>query len=106
MALPSSSSPPGASPSGSDAPLRRRPARVLTLMAAGFLLLDAALLGLAGWWSGRPGLLALGALCVAGAVGVFALRRRYLARLDEIARARQALQREAATLARALRPPR
>jgi hypothetical protein len=72
-------------------------------MAAGFLLLDGALLGLVGWWDGRPGLLIAAGLLAAGAVGVVLLRRRYLTRLDEIAAARAALRREAAALARSLR---
>jgi hypothetical protein len=76
---------------------------LLTVVAAGFLLLDAVLLAAAGWWAGRPGLLILGAVCAAGAAGVVTMHRRYLARLDEIAGARAALEREAAALARALR---
>jgi hypothetical protein len=76
---------------------------VLTLLAAGFLLLDAVLLAGAGWWGDRPVLLIVGGVFAAGAAGVVGLRRRYLARLDEIAVARDALKREAAALARSLR---
>jgi hypothetical protein len=48
-------------------------------------------------------LLILALVFAAGAVGVVGLRRRYLARLDEIERARAELRREAAALARSLR---
>jgi hypothetical protein len=86
-----------------SAPARRRPARLITLLAAGFLLLDAVLLGAVGWWDRRPGFLIAAAVLAAGAAGVVLLRRRYLAQLDEIARARAVLRQEAAELARALR---
>jgi hypothetical protein len=76
---------------------------VLTLLAAGFLLLDAVLLAAAGWWGHRPILIVVGGVFAAGAIGVVALRRRYLARLDQITAAREALKREAAALARSLR---
>jgi hypothetical protein len=76
---------------------------VLTLLAAGFLLLDAVLLAGAGWWGGRPVLLIVGGAFAAGAAGVVWLRRRYLERLDQITVARDALKREAAALARSLR---
>jgi hypothetical protein len=76
---------------------------VLTLLAAGFLLLDAVLLAVAGWWADRLFLLIVGAAFAAGAAGVVGLRRRYLTRLDEIARARDALKRAAAALARSVR---
>jgi hypothetical protein len=78
---------------------------VLTLLAAGFLLLDGGLLALVGWWDRRPGLLILAGVFAAAALGVVALRRRYLARLAEIAAARAALKREAAALARSLHRP-
>jgi hypothetical protein len=60
-------------------------------------------LAVAGWWGRRPGLLLVALAFVAAALGVIALRRRYLARLDEIERARAALRRDAAALARSLR---
>ncbi|HET7040295.1 MAG TPA: hypothetical protein VFH97_10450, partial [Gemmatimonadales bacterium] len=61
------------------------------------------LLAASGWWGRRPGLLLLALGFAAGALGVIGLRRRYLARLDEIERARAALRHEAAALARTLR---
>ena len=76
---------------------------MLTLLAAGFLALDAVLLVLAGVWSSRPILAAWGVLLGAGAVWVVVLRRRYLARLEELARARESLKRELGELARAVR---
>jgi hypothetical protein len=106
MAPRSSSSPPVAVPSADGgAPRRRRPALLLTIVASGFLLLDALLLGLAGWYGHRPVLLLLAGLCVAAVGGVVAVRRRYLSHLAEVADARAALKREAAALARTLRPP-
>jgi hypothetical protein len=66
----------------------------MTVAAVGFLLLDAVLLGVAAVWGGRPGLLAWSAAFVLLAVGVVVLRRRYLRRLEEIARARARLRQE------------
>jgi hypothetical protein len=72
------------------------------VFAVGFLLLDAVLLGLVGWWDDRPGLLIASGMFMAAAGGVVALRRHYLRRLNEIAAERAALRQEAASLARAL----
>lgn len=67
-------------------------------MAVGFLLLDAALLGIAAVWGGRPALLGWSTAFVGLAAGVLLLRRRYAQRLDEIAQARERLRRELRTL--------
>jgi hypothetical protein len=80
---------------------------VLTLLAAGFLALDAVLLVLAAVWSSRPILAVWGAMLGVGAAWVVVLRRRYLVRLDELAQARESLKRELGDLARAVpRAPR
>jgi prepilin signal peptidase PulO-like enzyme (type II secretory pathway) len=81
----------------------RRPARTITVLAAGLLALDAVLLGLAGLWSARLGLLVWGALFGAGAIGVLVLRRRYVKRLEELDDARRALRGELGDLAKTLR---
>ncbi|GBD31270.1 MAG: hypothetical protein KatS3mg081_0972 [Gemmatimonadales bacterium] len=62
--------------------------------AVGFLLLDAVLLVLAGWWSGRAGLVVWGAVFFLGAVGVVVVWRRYLAHLGELEAARRAARKE------------
>jgi len=98
MAPPSSFSPPGGTRFASSP---RRPGRVITVLAVGFLVLDGLLLGLAGLWGGRPGLLVWGLGFGVAAVGVLWLRRRYLHRLAEVDRARDALRREL----RAVVPP-
>jgi membrane protein implicated in regulation of membrane protease activity len=81
----------------------RRPARALTTLAAGLLVLDAVLLVLAGLWSARPWLIAWGVLFGAGAIAVLVLRRRYVKRLEELADARNALRGELGDLAKTLR---
>jgi len=80
----------------------RRPARALTVFAAGFLLLDAVLLGLAGIWFSRPLLIVWGVVFAGGAVGVVMLWRRYLVQLDQLEDARRALRAEAQRISRAL----
>jgi hypothetical protein len=64
------------------------------VVAVGFLLLDAALLGAAGVWTARPGLIGSGAAFVLAAGGVILLRRRHVRSLAEIARARALLHQE------------
>ena len=85
---------------------RRTPARSLTIFAAGFLLLDAILLVLAGIWSSRPGLIVWGVIFAAGSVGVVLLWRRYLVQLDELDEARSALRQEVQRLSRAVQDAR
>jgi len=63
-------------------------------LAVGFLLLDAALLGVAGIWDGRPLLLGASVLCLVLVVIVLGLRRRYVRQLADIRRARAALRQE------------
>jgi hypothetical protein len=62
----------------------RRPSRVITTLAAGFLALDGVLLVLAGLWSERIGLMVWGVVFGAGAVAVVFYWRRYLRRLREL----------------------
>jgi len=77
--------------------------RALTYLAVGFLLLDGVLLGLAGLWSHRPGLIAGGVLCGALAGGVLLLWRRQRRLLAEMADARRAVSAEARALRELLR---
>lgn len=64
------------------------------MLAIGFLLLDAVLLGAVAVWDARPGLFAWSGVFVVLAAGTLVLRRRYVRSLEEIARARDALRRE------------
>lgn len=77
--------------------------RALTMLAVGFLALDAVLLGLTGWWTRRWGLVAIGGALLVAAWGVLALWRRQRDRLLEIAAARAALSSEARNLRALLR---
>lgn len=67
---------------------------MVTVLAVGFLLLDAALLGAAGLWDHRPVLLVGAGACLALAGAVLVLRRRYARTLREIAAARARLREE------------
>ena len=80
----------------------RRSGRALMIFAAGFLLLDAVLLAMAGVWLARPALLVWGVLLAAGAVGVTLLWRRYLVQLGELDEARAALRREIRRISRTI----
>lgn len=82
--------------------MRRRSGRSLTILAAGFLLLDAVLLALLGIWTSRPGLVAWGIVFGVGAVGVVIMWRHYLRRLGELDDARHALRREIGRLSDAI----
>jgi hypothetical protein len=78
---------------------RAHPAsRPLTLLAFGFLLIDAVLLTLAGLWSQRGALLVLGAVFGLAAVGVLVYWRAHQKRLAEIDEARRKLKAEAEAL--------
>jgi hypothetical protein len=70
------------------------PGRAVTVVAVGFLLLDAVLLAAAGVWTDRPALIGWGAAFVLAAGGVIVLRRRHARSLAEIARARALLRQE------------
>ena len=76
------------------------------IFAAGFLLLDAVLLALAGVWLARPALLVWGVLFAAGGVGVTLLWRRYLVRLGELDEARAALRLEIRRISRTIQDAR
>jgi hypothetical protein len=74
---------------------RAHPAsRPLTLLAFGFLLIDAVLLTLAGLWSQRGALLVLGAVFALAAAGVLVYWRAHQKRLAEIAEAQRELKAE------------
>ncbi len=73
---------------------RRRPARTVTFVAVGFLALDAALLILAGTWSGRIGLVLLGIVMAAAAIAVVLYWRRYLRQLRALSAGLEARFRE------------
>jgi uncharacterized membrane protein YqjE len=67
---------------------------VVTVLAVGFLLLDAVLLASVAVWDGRPWFFAWSLVFVALAAVVIHLRRRYVRTLDEIRRAREQLKRD------------
>ncbi|MEO8031144.1 MAG: hypothetical protein ABJC74_06410 [Gemmatimonadota bacterium] len=71
-----------------------RGGRGLTILAVGFLALDAVLLALAGLKTNRWSLLVTAAVFLLMAWGVTVLWRRQLSRLDELGRARAALKDE------------
>lgn len=77
--------------------------RMLIVVAVGVLVLDAALLAGAGYWTGRPWLMAAGAGLALLAVGVMASWRLHLRRLSEIDTARADLAAEARELGRITR---
>ncbi|HEX9727796.1 MAG TPA: hypothetical protein VGA37_04775 [Gemmatimonadales bacterium] len=81
----------------------RRAGRTVTVLAVGFLGLDAVLLALAGLWSDRPILLVWASAFGAAAVGVFGLWRRYLMHLSELDQARAALRKEIRHISRAIK---
>lgn len=84
------------------------PGRAVTIAAAGFLLLDAALLAWAGLDLHRPTLVVVAVVFAAGAVAVAAGWRRYRRILTELDAARREMRRETeelrALLARHSRP--
>ncbi len=63
------------------APAGNRPGRTITVVAVGFLVLDGALLALAGMWLRRVGLVLWGVGFGAAAVAVVFYWRRYLGQL-------------------------
>jgi uncharacterized membrane protein YccC len=81
-------------------PIEQGHGRVITIIAVGFLELDGVLLGLAGLWRGKWGLLATGAgLALAGGF-VLLYWHRHRKRLEEIAAARLEVGGEAQALQR------
>ena len=77
--------------------------RWLTILAAGFLAFDGAALLALGAWSGRTGLLVVGAVLFVSSGMMLLLWRRHLHRLDEIGEARRELRDEAEELRRLLK---
>lgn len=80
-----------------------RGGRGLTILAVGFLALDALLLGWSGWWTGRMELLLIGGVLLLAAAGVLLLWRRQRRRLTEIASEQAALKNEVSDLRALLR---
>jgi hypothetical protein len=76
--------------------------RGFTLLAAGLLGFDGALLAGIGLWSGRWGLVVAGGVLLLASALVPAFGRRQRRRLDEIAVARQELRDETEALRRIL----
>jgi membrane protein implicated in regulation of membrane protease activity len=74
----------------------------LTLLAAGLLGFDGALLAGLGIWSGRWALIVAGAVLLLSSLLVLAYGRRQQRRLQEIAAARRELRAEAEELRRLL----
>ena len=72
--------------------------RPLTLLAFGFLAIDAVLLMLAGLWSDRVVLVILGVVFAVAAMGVLLYWRAHKKRIEEIAKARDDLKAEAEAL--------
>ena len=85
-------------------PARR--GRVLTIIAVGVLSLDGVLLLAAGLWSHRSILLAMGAVMLVLAVGVYFLWRRQVRVLDEIAQAKAEVRAEVKAMQGMLREKR
>lgn len=79
---------------------------MLTIIAVGGLTLDGVLLLLAGLWSHRPILLALGAVMLLFAVGTYFLWRRQVRVLEEIAQARAEVRAEVQAIQGILREKR
>jgi hypothetical protein len=77
--------------------------RWLTLFAAGFLAFDGAALLALGLWSGRTGILIVGAVLFVSSGLVLLVWRQHLRRLDEIGEARRELRDEAEELRRLLK---
>lgn len=79
-------------------PTVRGRGRATTIVAAGVLVLDGVLLGLAGLWGRRYGLLLGAGVCLLAAVGVGLLWRRYQRQLAEVEAARIAVREEVLAL--------
>jgi hypothetical protein len=69
--------------------------RPLTLLAFGFLAIDAILLIFAGLWSDRVALVVLGVVFAVAALGVLLYWRAHKRQLEEISKARADLKAEA-----------
>lgn len=79
---------------------------MLTIIAVGVLSLDGVLLLAAGLWSHRSILLAMGAVMLVLAVGVYFLWRRQVRVLDEIAQAKAEMRAEVKAMQGMLREKR
>ncbi len=85
---------------------RRRPGRVIALIAFVLLLVDGAAAIWLGQIGRRPALLVAGVFFVLLSLGVGLLYRRWQARLDDLDRARRALKDEVEALRRAVQEAR
>jgi uncharacterized membrane protein YccC len=74
------------------------PSRTLTTVAVGFLLLDGVLLGWAGLDLGRPWLVGAAGVCVAAALLVVGVWRRYRRTLQELEDARREMKQDVESL--------
>ncbi len=79
------------------------PSRLLPAFAVAFLMLDALLLGYAGFWFSRPLLVVAAGVCAAAAALVGVAWRRYRRVLAEIDQARLEMKWEAASIRELLR---
>jgi hypothetical protein len=77
----------------------------MTWVAVGCLTLDGVLLGLAGYWGRRSGLVLGGLICLVLALGTVYLWRRHQRTLDELRRARREVADEARALRELVRRP-
>jgi hypothetical protein len=79
--------------------------RIATFVAVGCLTLDGVLLGLAGLWGNRFGLVAGGAFCLLVALAVIFFWRRHRERMQELQLARREIAEEARALRDLVRKP-
>jgi uncharacterized iron-regulated membrane protein len=77
----------------------------MTWVAVGCLTLDGVLLGLAGLWSRRAGLVLGGLICLLLALGIVYLWRRHRRALEELRRARREVADEVRALRELVRRP-
>ena len=77
----------------------------MTWVAVGCFTLDGVLLGLAGFWARRAGLVLGGLVCPALALVIVFLWRRHRRTLEELRRARREVADEARALRELVRRP-
>jgi hypothetical protein len=77
----------------------------MTWIAVGCLTLDGVLLGLAGLWGRRLGLMLAGGICLVLALGIVFLWQRHRRAVEELRQARRELADEARALRELVRRP-